>query len=566
MRGHNVNTWKTMLSKVMIAVLVMVSLLIVPNNTTEAAATPTLTKSTQTILIGATYDLNIKNWIKGSTYSWTSSKKSIATVNSKGVVKGIAKGTAVITCTLKAPKKTYKLKCTVTIRKGATSFKINNKVTALNVGQYYDINRTLTPSTSNDLTTWISSNRAIAAPDALGRFTALKVGTVKITGKTISGKSDSVTIKVVDKYGTVTNQTELNALLGSGVATITIKTDAVADFTIPSGNYPKTKLVVDAPNADVHNNAVFASVDIKQIAANSWYENAVGNTLNVLAANSRIVVAENANVKITVKTNGANVAIENNGVIQQVAVQQLADINITGTSTAEIPVIVSVENTSITTSVPLNLNLTQKIKLVLLAGSEATKIQAATTEVIPDITGNSPITVTVGTGENTTQQEVIPTPLPDENDDVNDDVIKTVNEDGSVSYTLAQPYTDLTAIVVTSNGITYSVDGATLATLKLFLANDTAAISLWKATTDTTNTYSEQNVTVTGEAGSSTKVVSFTGGELDGKSYTVTVGTDNTVSITSQTSDTTFTLTMVDNYTLKINADNSDLTFAPSFN
>jgi len=249
-------------------VVIMLFVLAVPNTTISAAATPTIPKLTKTsadILEKASLDLNVKNKIKGSAYTWSTSNKKIATVDKKGIVKGVKKGTAVITCSVKAPARTYQLTCKVTIRKTATSVKINNKVTALNLGQAYDLNTTLKPSTSNDLITWTGSNKKIAVPDKNGRFTTLKTGTVKITAKALGGKSDSVTIKVVDKDGTVTTQEELMALLGSGVSLITIKTDAAIDFTIPHGTYKNTALVVDAPNAEVHNNGIFASVTIKNV-------------------------------------------------------------------------------------------------------------------------------------------------------------------------------------------------------------------------------------------------------------------------------------------------------------
>lgn len=580
MKNHSVRPWQATIAKVLIAVMVIMSVMVYPVNVTKAATTttPKISRSTQDILIGATYDLNIINKVAKSSLTWTSSNKKVATVGRYGLVKGIAKGTAVITLNYKTPKKTYKLVCKVTIRKPATAFTIHNKITALNVGQKYDANRTLSPSTSNDKTTWSSSNTSIAVPDTMGRFTALKVGTVKIVGKTLSKKTDSMTVKVVDKDGTVTNQTELTALLGSGVSLITIKTDAVIDLTIPSGNYSKTKLVVDAPNADVHNNGVFSSIDIKQIASNSWYENAIGNLLNVLATDSRIVVASNAVVRIDVSTTGATVKVENNGIVEEVRINKAADLDISGTSTNDIPVVANVENIIITTSVPLNLNLIQKINLVLLAGSEASIIKAATAQVIPNITGNSTVTVTVGTGTNTTQQEVIPTPLPTvtptptttpttpPTPTTTPDVTKTVNEDGSVSYTLAQPYTQLSAISVGYHGATYSIDTATLATLKLFLGDDTVAIALWKATTDTTNSYNGQSVNVSGVQDSSTKTVTFTGGQLDGKSYLVTVGTDNSITVTNIATNITYTVTKIDNYTLKISGNNEDLTFTPTFN
>ena len=268
MKNHRLPLWKTVVARIMVVIMIIV--LTAPSTSVIAAAiaaAPKLTKTSVDILEKNSLELSIKNKIKNSTYTWSTSNKKIATVDKKGIVKGIKKGTAVITCSVKAPTKTYNLTCKVNIRKAAISIKINNKVTALNLGQTYNLNTTKKPFASNDPITWTSSNKKIAVPDKNGRFTTLKTGKIKITAKAFGGKSDSVTIKVVDKNGTVTNQKELTALLGSGVKLITIKTDAAIDFTIPSGNYKKTVLVVDAPNSVVHNEGLFASVTIKRVKA-----------------------------------------------------------------------------------------------------------------------------------------------------------------------------------------------------------------------------------------------------------------------------------------------------------
>jgi len=569
MRNHSVHTWKAVLAKVLVAVMLMLSVAFAPTTTMKAATTPTLTKSSKNILVGNTYNLNVVNKIAKSTYKWTSSDKKVATVNNRGVVTGIKKGTAVITCTVKASDDTYKLTCNVTVVKPAVLFRIKNKVTALNVGQVYDVNRTIAPSSSNDKTTWVSSDTSIAAPDKQGKFTALKEGTVTITGKTLSGKTDSMTLKVVDKDGTVTNQKELKTLLGSGVELITIKTAADVDLNIPNGNYSKTKLVVEAPKADVHNYGVFASIDIKQIAANSWYENAVGNLLNVLASDSRIVVSPNAKVKIEVNAEGAKLTIENNGVIEEVVVQKPADLNISGDADNNVPVVVNVPNITITSSVPLNLDCNKKIELVLLPGAEKTSIQAASEDVIPAIKGSITVKVKVGTGENAKDQEVKPTPIvtqapttggntggatptvtptptptstPTPTPTPTPTATPTPTPTYSKTFSLAKPITEVTAISVSYQGQAYTISSTTLDTLVHMLNNETLYIDVWKGTIKTTQTYDGQTVTVSGTDGDSTKTVSFSGGPLDGRSYLVTLNSNGSVTVVSKTTSVAFTI------------------------
>lgn len=80
----------------------------------KAAAKPKLNKTKVSIKKGKTVKLKLKNNKKKVT--WKTSNKKIATVSKKGVVKGIKKGKAVITASIKVTKKkTRKFKCKVTV-------------------------------------------------------------------------------------------------------------------------------------------------------------------------------------------------------------------------------------------------------------------------------------------------------------------------------------------------------------------------------------------------------------------------------------------------------------------
>lgn len=226
-----------------------------------ASKVPTISDETVVILNGNKFNLNVNNKVKGSTYEWSTSNKKVATVNERGFVTGLKKGKVTITCVVKLDgKTTHTLKSKVTVREGAKSIELNNKVYALNLGQKYNLNRTLTPATSNDLTTLTSSDKTIANPKANGVFTALKEGEVTITATTLSGATDSVTLKVVDKDGTVKNQAELDAILGKGVNKITISTNEAVAIVIPEGEYLTTDLVINAANATIVNQGKFRSV------------------------------------------------------------------------------------------------------------------------------------------------------------------------------------------------------------------------------------------------------------------------------------------------------------------
>jgi hypothetical protein len=402
-------TFRSLLAKLMVSALIVSSVLLTPGTLAEAATgEPAITKAVD-IVIGGKYSFEINGSIKNSTYQWTSGNKKVAAVTNKGVVTGIEKGSVDITCRVKTPKATYYLLSKVTVRDSATAVKINNKVTTLNLGQKYDLNRTLTPADSNDKATWSSSNTSIAKPDSLGKITALKIGKVKITVKTLSGKSDTVTFNVVDKDGTVANQAELTKMLNSGAAKITLKTTKEININIPEGNYKKQKLVVDAPNADVTNKGIFESVDIRKIKANTWYEQAVGNIINVSAPTSRVAVIDGACASIHINSGTENFTLLNNGAVDELQIDTAAKVNITGSPTAPTPVSANNAGATITSSIPLILTCTEKINLVILPGAEATTIQVASEDLIPDITGSTSVKVIVGTGENAKSIVVEPT-------------------------------------------------------------------------------------------------------------------------------------------------------------
>ncbi|NLO08273.1 MAG: Ig domain-containing protein [Clostridiales bacterium] len=178
--------------------------LTVSTGTAYATSEPKISSKSQDILVGSKYNFNIKNKVKRSTYKWKSSDSSVATVDKRGFVTGIAKGKATITCTVSTSKKNYELTAKVTIRKPAESIEINNKIEKIYVGDKYNLNKTILPAASNDKTSWTTSDASIAKPDKNGIFTALKPGQVTITANTIGGEKDSVTIRALDETNSLT--------------------------------------------------------------------------------------------------------------------------------------------------------------------------------------------------------------------------------------------------------------------------------------------------------------------------------------------------------------------------
>ena len=124
--------------------------------------------------------------------SWTSSRKSVATVDKKGRITGKKTGTATITVKLKSGK-TAKIKVTVKKKISTTKLTVNRKSLTLKKGKTYTLKVTVSPEYSQDKVTYKSSNKTIATVNSKGRITAKKKGTAKITIQ--SGKK-KVTCKV----------------------------------------------------------------------------------------------------------------------------------------------------------------------------------------------------------------------------------------------------------------------------------------------------------------------------------------------------------------------------------
>lgn len=536
-----------------------------PVTVKAATKNPTISKTSLNILIGEKYDLNIRNKISKSTYKWESSDKKVAVVNSKGIVTAKSKGTAVITCTITTPDKVvFKGTCKVTVREPALKFWISNKISKMNVGQEYDLNRKLAPKSSNDKTTWTTSDASIAKPNSLGVFTALKEGTVTITGKTMSGKSDSVTITVIDKDGIVKNQEELDSLLGSGASKITIKTDEELKFKINGGIYKDQQLVVDAPNAEVVNYGEFKSIEIKQIKNNTWYEGAKGNQIIISAKDTRIIVASGAVVKIETKAEGAVLRIENNGTIEEFVIDTKAEIEITGESNELIPVIVNAPDVKLKTSVPVDLVSNEKqLNLELLEGAEKSKIKAASKDVLPVIKSNFDVKVVVGEAEEDVKETPVPTPVPSGGGGGGYTPIDPTPEGKIYSLGEGKTLDNITSVKVKYKGLEFNVDSDILTALKGFLNNQNDSVDKWLNTTNTTKTYSGQEVRVTGTKGSPTKTVEFTDGILKGNSYTATVDAgNNSVTLTNTKTNRTFTVKKLNENSIRITPEPSfELTF-----
>lgn len=334
----------------------------------SGAAKPELNVKAKTIAVGDKTTLTVKNKPKKATYMWTSSDKKIVVVNKKGVVTGKSNGVATITCSMKTGNTTKELVAKIHVLQLKKVTKVKNitageKIT-LGVQKY-----------KNAKYTWTSNNKKVATVNEKGIVTGVNAGEATIRCKVKSPKKNYIAqykVKVNTTKKVVTQVQLDSALKNKKITDLTIAPKSNIDLTIPTGNYSKVNLVVDAPNADITNNGVFKTIKIKNIKANTWYENAKGNRIGVYAKDSRIVVGNEGSVDaMSFMTKGATATVQVEGVIKELKVKKENNISVTANGTVE----------KISVGAPSNIKLDgvtkEGIKVEVAKEAEGAKLDSA---------------------------------------------------------------------------------------------------------------------------------------------------------------------------------------------
>ncbi len=236
----------------------------------SAAATPKFKNSKVEITdVGDTYTLVINNKVKGSKYKFTSSRKSVATVSSKGVVTSIGAGSTTISCKITYPSKSTKtISCKVTVILPADQIVITNETEVngahvMKQDATFDFEYALTPVNATDQAYWyVGKGDCITVLDS-------KTGVVKATKP---GKA-TLMVKAVKSYaaGTVdksiVNDSIIIEVVGPKAeiksADITSTTDIVVTFDSPVDK----STVIDANGKLTSNILVSLLPDSKQVLA-----------------------------------------------------------------------------------------------------------------------------------------------------------------------------------------------------------------------------------------------------------------------------------------------------------
>ena len=163
--------------------------------------------------------------------AWSSSDRSVATVDKSGTVHGLRPGTATVTATAEGKSGT----CAVTVKAKAvnvTEVTLDRTELTLTEGETETLTATVKPDNAdNKKVTWSSDKTEIATVDGAGKVTAVKAGVAVVTvttedgGKTATCKV-TVKAKAVNVTDVSLDKTELTLTEGeTETLTATVKPD-----------------------------------------------------------------------------------------------------------------------------------------------------------------------------------------------------------------------------------------------------------------------------------------------------------------------------------------------------
>ena len=222
-----------------------------------AVSSITLSQGTAEMLIGETAQLTatiLPQDASDKTIIWASSKKSVATVSSNGLITAIAEGQSIITASSGGKSAT----CQVIVSSGfvdVVSISLDKESIDLEEGGSTILVATVKPSDATDKTVvWSSSNTNVATVDQNGAVVAVKEGNATITAR-ISDKQAICPVTVKKKVIEVTSVTlnKMELVLDKGKSetlTATVEPDNATEKSI-SWNSSNTDVATVNPNGKV---------------------------------------------------------------------------------------------------------------------------------------------------------------------------------------------------------------------------------------------------------------------------------------------------------------------------
>ena len=297
-------------------------------------------QGTKTVVAGEKLQLSKKQY-KGATYQWTTSDRSIATVNKKGEVIGNGQGTAVIRCYAQSSKKSYIAQYTI---------KVNTEKKVVTQSQ-------LTKALSND----------------------------KLTSIVIETKKD---VDFVVPEGEYMN--------------IDLSVNAPNADVENHGVFKSIKILMIKPNT-WHEKANGNKIVVKALQARIVVEDGANvDAVKLAKKNAELKVEVNGKVgelqvgnskTVSVKANGTieklsvngttDVKVEANGSVKEVAVNSAAKVDLSGNTKEEIPVSVSenAKGAKVNTAVKVKVDTKVNVEVSLEKGAEGSAIKVSDDKV-----------------------------------------------------------------------------------------------------------------------------------------------------------------------------------------
>lgn len=181
------------------------------------------------------------NTLTGRTITWQSSDRTVASVDSNGLVTGAGEGSATITATSEGKSGT----ATITVTRAAVASVIVSPASAtIEVGETIQLTATVTDSRGDTLTnrsvTWSSSDVAVATVNSTGLVEGVAQGTATITAFS-EGKNGTATITVTaptaPDVGAVNDVTFMNDV-GTGTLATPSQTEEyiLAPYSLGAAN------------------------------------------------------------------------------------------------------------------------------------------------------------------------------------------------------------------------------------------------------------------------------------------------------------------------------------------